>query len=677
MATKDEQEKSRREGQAAGRRRSLEGETRPEARPPEARPPGHAAPATFTEAKFTEARTGPGETPPRPGAQEQRGSDPAAKEEQPMRQREDIAGATGVGATGIGATERGPEGQPARPVATAAREEFLITTAPVTVRQPWLPQQPWAPQPWPPSMAHFPPMDLDGLADQFGGADIEVVEKIMPHGILAVPGDGAPVPPTVVVVRMTPEKALALRSASSGRLLVARNEPLTLADASLSGAWPIFRDPAVVRRLNATVPVTIEVQSKGAPLADAQVYVFGAGTPVEGVTGRDGRVRLRLGGDGEEAVSSLVVIPRGDAWSRHIERPSLDPNVVNVIELRPLSATLVDFPTVLLVGWGERAMRLDQVPAASKGRGVRIALIDSGVATAHPNLKHIRKGFDFPRHDPGRWTEDAVGHGTHCAGIVTASEEGGFGIRGFAPGTESADALAAIVEPYLAKAKAMGIACIVPAGNTAGPIEYPGRSPSVLAVSAIGKLGEFPADSYHAALPLAPAPADGLFFPRFGCFGPEVGVTGPGVAVVSCVPESSFAAWDGTSMAAAHIVGLAALVLAHNPDFQTSLAARNAARVEHLFDVLRRSALSVLPGAPARSGAGLPNAVLALQAGVTHGIVPLTPEQQHEIARRVAEAVQNALSPAVSRSIAAMLGTAGPAPGAGTFGMTGWPPQYY
>src|SRR5260370_38465544 len=107
MARKDEQEKSRREGQAGGRRRSLEGETRPEARPPEARPPGHAAPATFTEAKFTEARTGPGETRPRPGAQEQRGSAPAAKEEQPRRRRDGIAGATGVGATGIGASGRG------------------------------------------------------------------------------------------------------------------------------------------------------------------------------------------------------------------------------------------------------------------------------------------------------------------------------------------------------------------------------------------------------------------------------------------------------------------------------------------------------------------------------------------------------------------------------------------
>ncbi len=616
-----------------------------------------------------------------------------------MRQREDVVRVTG----------QGPEGQPAHPVVPVAREEFLITTAPVAVGQPWLS-----------SMTHFPSIDLDNLADQLNSADIEVIEKIAPQGVLAVEGGGAPVPPGVVVVRMASEKAMALSSASSGRLLVARNEPLTLADASLSGARPVFRDPAVARRLHAAVPVTIEVQLKGAPLADAQVYVFSAGTTLEAITGHDGRARLLLGGDGDDTPSSVVVMPRANAWSRHIERPNLDPNAVNLIEVQPLSATLADFPTVPLLGWGARAMRLDQVPAGSKGRGVRIALIDSGVATAHPNLKHIRKGFDFPRHDQAGWAHDAVGHGTHCAGIVAASDEGGFGIRGFAPeaeihilkvvpgghvddlikalkyciendidiiglgigalgGTEPAEALAAIVEPYLAKAKAMGIACIVAAGNTAGPIQYPGRSPSVLAVSAIGKLGEFPADSYHASLPLAAA--DGMFFPRFGCFGPEVGVAAPGVAVVSCMPESGFAAWDGTSMAAAHIVGLAALVLAHNLDFQTAFAARNAARVEHLFEVLRRSAQMVPPGDPTRIGAGLPNAVLALQTGVaSRGVVPLTPEQQLEVVRRVAEAVQHALSPAVSRSIAAMVAAgpiAGPTPGVGAFGFTGWPQQHY
>src|SRR5262249_26112402 len=152
------------------------------------------------------------------------------------------------------------------------------------------------------------------------------------------------------------------------------------------------------------------------------------------------------------------------------------------------------------------------------------------------------------------------------------------------------------------------------AGNSAGPLQYPARSPCVLAVSALGKLGEFPSDSYHATLPVPPASPDGLFFPRFGCFGPEVAVAGPGVAIVSSVPENGFAAWDGTSMAAAHIVGLAALVLAHNLDFQTVFAARNAARVDHLFDVLRQSAQPVALGDRQRTGAGLPNAVTALQA---------------------------------------------------------------
>jgi subtilisin len=172
----------------------------------------------------------------------------------------------------------------------------------------------------------------------------------------------------------------------------------------------------------------------------------------------------------------------------------------------------------------------------------------------------------------------------------------------------------AMVGPWLARAKAMGTAFIAAAGNSAGPVGFPARSPSVLGVSAIGKSGEFPPDSYHALLPTEPpAGPDGFFFPRFSCFGPEVAVAGPGVAVVSSIPGNTFVAWDGTSQAAPHVTGLAALVLAHNPDFQTTFRSRSSARVDHLYQVLRQSARPLNLGDRTRTGAGLPDAVAALQ----------------------------------------------------------------
>src|SRR5262249_19114471 len=152
-----------------------------------------------------------------------------------------------------------------------------------------------------------------------------------------------------------------------------------------------------------------------------------------------------------------------------------------------------------------------------------------------------------------------------------------------------------------------------PAGNTATPVQYPACSPNVLTVAAVGRFGEFPADSYHATVAVPPALPEGFFPTRFSCWGPEIGLAGPGVAVVSTVPENAFAAWDGTSMAASHVAGLAALVLAHNLDFQITFAGRNAARVDHLFNVLVHSAQAISLGDRIRGGAGLPNAVGALQ----------------------------------------------------------------
>ena len=65
-------------------------------------------------------------------------------------------------------------------------------------------------------------------------------------------------------------------------------------------------------------------------------------------------------------------------------------------------------------------------------------------------------------------------------------------------------------------------------------------------------------------------------------------------------------------MAASHVTGLAALVLAHLPDFQGLFKARNADRVERLFQVLRASARPVYLGDPRRTGFGMPDVLVAL-----------------------------------------------------------------
>jgi subtilisin family serine protease len=163
----------------------------------------------------------------------------------------------------------------------------------------------------------------------------------------------------------------------------------------------------------------------------------------------------------------------------------------------------------------------------------------------------------------------------------------------------------------------MGTACIVAAGNSGGPVQFPASTPHVLAVSAIGKWGEFPPASFHGTQAVDGfASADGYFPAKFSCFGPEVDVCAPGVAIISALPSDGFGAWDGTSMAAPHVTGMAALILAHHPDFQGPYQARDARRVEQLFTIIKPSATPISFGDPNRTGAGLPNVARALALDV-------------------------------------------------------------
>ena len=65
-------------------------------------------------------------------------------------------------------------------------------------------------------------------------------------------------------------------------------------------------------------------------------------------------------------------------------------------------------------------------------------------------------------------------------------------------------------------------------------------------------------------------------------------------------------------MAAPHISGLAALVLAHHPEFQGIYRTRGPDRVERLFQLIRMSARRVSLADPGRVGPGLPDAVVAV-----------------------------------------------------------------
>jgi hypothetical protein len=461
--------------------------------------------------------------------------------------------------------------------------------------------------------------------------------------------------PPIAVVRAFDEPAALLRRSAAGAFVIEPDR--TLRAASFVGALPQTPMISAMTAVGPGLTVTIQASSaSGGSIAHAAVQLVGEQATAQGLTDRDGKVELTLLGELAETVAELFIRARSGHWGLWRHRPELRAGGVNSFTLEPLSV-----PEAL--DWGGRVMRFDQLPAECRGGGIKIALIDSGSATSHKQLAKIAHGIDIGGGEQRSWSQDDIGHGTPCAGIISAVANGARGIRGYAPESElhvcrlPADARcsdlvaaldyclqreidvaclgfgcergSAIVEQRIAAAKQQGVGIIAAAGNSAGAVLFPASSPHVIAVGAIGQLGSYPDDSPQAAAAAAAVPiARGLFVPPFSCRGPELDLCAPGVAVIACQSPDGYAICDGTSLATAHVTALAALILAHHSDFKGDFARRDFQRVERLFQVLKGTAQRI--GHPWQTGAGLPDAARAL--GVWSAPQPLGATLNAELA---------------------------------------------
>jgi serine protease len=83
------------------------------------------------------------------------------------------------------------------------------------------------------------------------------------------------------------------------------------------------------------------------------------------------------------------------------------------------------------VPWGIAAVRAAEVWAHTRGAGIKVAVLDSGIDYNHPDLKGVYKGgHDFVNNDNDPMDDN--GHGTHVAGTIAAADDT-FGVVGVAP----------------------------------------------------------------------------------------------------------------------------------------------------------------------------------------------------------------------------------------------------
>jgi type VII secretion-associated serine protease mycosin len=280
--------------------------------------------------------------------------------------------------------------------------------------------------------------------------------------------------------------------------------------------------------------------------------------------------------------------------------------------------------------WFLGAVKAQQAQRVTKGDGVVVAVIDSGVDAKHPDLAGaVLSGAAFSGSSSDKGRSDPVGHGTRMAGIIAARGGGGNHALGIAPRSKilpvavDAESTASLAEPIrwavdhgakvinlslgrpaadatppdeaaaIAYALAKDVVVVSSAGNVSdggSEVGSPANLPGVVAVSGTERSGQFWDGSARGARVALAAPAQEI-------------VTAGG----RNAGASGYTTGGATSDASAIVAGVAALVRAKFPKL-------DAANV--INRLLKTATDDGDPGRDALYGFGLVNAEQAVTANV-------------------------------------------------------------
>lgn len=254
------------------------------------------------------------------------------------------------------------------------------------------------------------------------------------------------------------------------------------------------------------------------------------------------------------------------------------PRETELVRLPPFRVEAAMATLSETVDWGLASYGIPEQWSSTRGAGVRVAVLDTGIESRHDDLREgIAAARDFTRSRSG--VEDRNGHGTHVAGTIGARKNS-RGVVGVAPecrllvgkvlddgGSGSGRSVAAgidwacaegaeIISMSLGSASADGairsaieratrdgrlVICAAGNDGRSNSVNYPARWPETTAVAAVDRNGRVA---------------------RFSSRGPEVDVAAPGQDVLSTYLRGGYAKLSGTSMATPFVTGVVALLIA-------------------------------------------------------------------------------------------------------------------
>lgn len=298
--------------------------------------------------------------------------------------------------------------------------------------------------------------------------------------------------------------------------------------------------------------------------------------------------------------------------------------MAGIWRLPPYSVRLVQSAMSETMDWGLKFGGIAEAWQQTKGEGVRVAVLDTGIDASHPDLAGcIAAMADFS--GSVRGTRDVQGHGTHCAGIIGARQNT-VGVVGVAPecrllcgkvlgddGSGSSDSVAAGIDWATASGAdviSMSLGSPQPSQDIARALER-AVSAGKFVVCAAGNDGrpdsvDYPAAWDNLAVAVA-AVGPGGILANFSSRGPQVDIAAPGVDILSTWPGGGYAKLSGTSMATPFVAGVVALLVSRHRQLGAGAATplRNQAE---LIEHLHRTALDAgAPGFDTGFGFGLVN----------------------------------------------------------------------